>query len=229
MTRYAIYAMPGTGGESEATEARALKAVVDSWYARPDVQDMTVNARRYGFHATLVAPFHLAAAHTEVELIEAVAAFATGREPVLIPGPHPAAMGSFRALRPSGDQSHLNAFAASVVREFDHFRAPLTEADVRRRRAPHLTWRQRELFDRWGYPYVFDEFHFHLTLTDALPAERAAEVDAALARHFAGVACIDVPLTGLTISVEPEPGAAFELLAVLPFVHVTTSPALETA
>ncbi|TFD45952.1 DUF1045 domain-containing protein [Cryobacterium frigoriphilum] len=229
MKRYAIYAVPGTGGEHDSAEARALKSVVDSWYARPDLQDLTVSTRRYGFHATLVAPFHLAGAHTEGDLIEAVQAFTNGRDPVVIPAPHPAAMGSFRALRAGGDQSELNEFAASVVREFDHFRAPLSEADVHRRRAPHLTWRQRELFDRWGYPYVFDEFTFHLTLTDALPAERTVEVDAALAQHFAGVAGVDVPLTGLTISVEPEPGAAFEVLAVSPFVHpLAHSFALET-
>ena len=102
----------------------------------------------------------------------------------------------------------------------------MNEADVRRRRVERLTPRQRELFDRWGYPYVFDEFHFHLTLTDSLPAERTAEVDAASAQHFAGVAGVDVPLTGITISVEPQPGAAFEILSVYPFAHRF---ALETA
>ena len=228
MKRYAIYAVPGVG-ENDAAEALALGAVVDSWYARDDLQDVTVAARRYGFHATLVAPFHLAPAHSEAELVAAAQAFAAGLTPVVIPAPRPAAMGSFRALRPSGDQHELNELAASVVRRFDGFRAPLSEADVRRRRAPHLTWRQRELFDRWGYPYVFDEFNFHLTLTDELPAERTAEVDAALAQHFAGVAGVDVPLTGITISVEPEPGAAFEILAVSPFVHpFAHSFALET-
>ena len=218
MRRYAIYAVPGVG-ENDAPEARRLKALVDTWYARDDLQDLTIAARRYGFHATLVAPFHLAARHTEAELLAAVEAFAAGRAPVMIPGPRPAAMGSFRVLFPSGDQDGLNALAESIVREFDGFRAPLSKADAHRRRTPHLTSRQRELLDRWGYPYVLDEFHFHLTLTDSVPADRAAHVDAAAAQHFADVAGVDVPLSGITISVEPEPGAAFEILAVRPLAH----------
>lgn len=216
MKRYALYAVPGVD-ETDTAEALQLKAVVDAWFAREDLQDLTVDARRYGFHATLVAPFYLAAAHTEVELVAAVEAFASGQTPVTIPGLRPAAMGGFRVLRPSGDQTGLNTLAASVVRQFDDFRAPLGEADVRRRRVDRLTPRQRDLFDRWGYPYVLDEFHFHLTLTDALTADRAAAVDAAALQHFAGVAGIDVPLSGITISVQPEPGAAFEILAVSPF------------
>ena len=236
MRRYAIYAVPGAGND-DAAEALALKATVDAWYARDDLQSLTVNTRRYGFHATLAAPFHLAAAHTETELLTAAAAFAAEQAPVTIPGPRPAVMGSFRALLPSGEQNALtalnalNALGASVVRKFDGFRAPLTEADVHRRRAAHLTARQRELVDRWGYPYVLDEFRFHLTLTDALPAERAAAIDAAAAQHFAPVAGIDVPLTGITISVEPEPGAAFEIISVHPFAPSLSAPrfALETA
>lgn len=225
MRRYAVYAVPGASA-GDADEAIRLRAAVEAWYLRDELHGLTIDARRYGFHATLLAPFRLAAGHTEAELRAAAEAFAAGRAPVVIPGPRPAAMGGFRALLPNGDQDDLSALAASVVRQFDGFRAPLNEADVRRRRVERLTPRQRELFDRWGYPYVFDEFHFHLTLTDSLPAERTAEVDAALAQHFAGVAGVDVPLTGITISVEPQPGAAFEILSVYPFAHRF---ALETA
>ena len=225
MRRYAIYAVPGVG-ENDAPAALRLKAEVDTWYARDDMRGLAINARRYGFHATLAAPFHLAEGHTEAELLAAAAAFAAGRTSVVIPGPRPAAMGSFRVLLPNGDQDGLNDLSASVVRHFDGFRAPLNEADVLRRRVPRLTPRQRELFDRWGYPYVFDEFHFHLTLTDSLPAKRTAEVDAALAQHFADVAGVNVPLTGITISIEPQPGADFEILSVYSFAHQV---ALETA
>ena len=49
-----------------------------------------------------------------------------------------------------------------------------------------LTPRQRDLLDRWGYPYVMEEFRFHLTLTDRLP-DAEAPVMAALAAHFAPV------------------------------------------
>ena len=218
MRRYAVYGVPGADA-SDVADAVALYAAVQAWYGRAELQSLTVDARRYGFHATLVAPFHLAGNHTEAELLAAVAAFAGRTTPFVIPAIRPAVMGGFRALVPGGDAGPLNALAASVVREFDRFRAPLTEADVLRRRVDRLTDRQRQLLDRWGYPFVLDQFEFHLTLTDIVPAERAAAVDAALALHFAPVTALDVPLTALTISVEPQPGAPFEILAVHPFAH----------
>lgn len=220
MTRYAVYAIPGAA-EGDAREAIRLRDTVETWYARDDVQDITVDARRYGFHATLKAPFRLAAGRTETELRAAADAFAAERAPVVIPAPRPAELGGFRALLPVGDESGLNALAASAVRAFEVFRAPLDDLDVRRRRPEQLTRRQRELFERWGYPYAFDEFRFHLTLTDSVPAARAAAIDAALDEHFADVAGIDVPLTAIAISVEPEPGASFTTLSVHPFATRT--------
>lgn len=216
MTRYAVYAIPGADAAA-APEAIRLRQAVEHWYAADAVQDLTVDARRYGFHATLVAPTRLAAGRTEGELRAAVDAFVAGRSPVVIPAPHPAALDGFRALLPDGDQSELAGLAAAVVRDLDGFRGPLDEAQVRRRRPELLTARQRELLERWGYPYVLDEFRFHLTLTDRVPEDRAAEVDAALAEHFADIAGIDVPLTAIAISVERQPGAPFEILSLHPF------------
>ncbi|WP_035973715.1 DUF1045 domain-containing protein [Bradyrhizobium sp. WSM471] len=38
---------------------------------------------------------------------------------------------------------------------------------------------------RWGYPYVFDRFRFHMTLTDRVPADSQPEVRQALDAVFA--------------------------------------------
>lgn len=225
MKRYAVYAVPGAD-EDDAAEAIRLRAAVEAWYVRDELQHLTIDARRYGFHATLKAPMRLAVGRTEAELRATADAFAAGREPVVIPCPRPAAIGGFRALLPDGDQDGLDALAAAALREFDDFRAPLEEADIRRRRPERLTRRQRELFERWGYPYVLDEFRFHLTLTDPLPVERTSAVDAAIEKHFAAVAGVDVRLTAIAISVEPEPGASFKILSVHPFADRF---ALETA
>jgi 2'-5' RNA ligase len=225
MSRYAVYAIPGAN-DGDAPEALRLRQAVDAWYARDDVQGLTADARRYGFHATLKAPFRLAAGRTEAELRQAADDFAAARNPVMIPRIRAAAIGGFRALLPYGKDPGLDSLAADVVRRFEEFRAPLGEADIRRRRPERLTQRQRELLDRWGYPYVLEEFRFHLTLTDDVPTERAPEIDAALEEHFADVAGVDVPVTSIVISVEPEPGAAFRTLSVHPFIP---SPSLETA
>ena len=102
---------------------------------------------------------------------------------------------------------------------FEPFRAPLTDADIARRRPERLTPRQRELFEQYGYPYVLDEFRFHLTLTDPVPDGSAADVDAALAAHFGAVTGVDVPLRAIALFVERAPGADFEILSIHPFAE----------
>ncbi|GAA3648998.1 DUF1045 domain-containing protein [Microbacterium marinilacus] len=217
MTRYAVYALPGALGDADAPEALRLRAAAEEWYAREEFRDLTAGARRYGFHATLKAPFRLADGTTEAGLRSAADAFAAERAPVTIAAPRVEALGSFRALRPGGDESAIDALAADAVRAFDGFRAAPSPAETARRRPDRMTPRQRELFERWGYPYVLDEFRFHLTLTDPVPVDRAARVDAALADEFAGVAGADVPLLSVALFVEPEPGAPFEVHSVHPF------------
>ncbi|ALO68081.1 hypothetical protein AS189_18280 [Arthrobacter alpinus] len=224
MKRYAVYAVPGINAE-EAAEAILLRTAVDDWYGRPEFGDLTMDAQRYGFHATLKAPFHLAAGRTETQLCAAADAFAAARGPVVIPAPAPTAMGNFRALVPGRDPEGLAALAADALREFEGFRAPLNEGDIRRRRPELMERRERELFEHWGYPYVLDKFLFHFTLTGDVPLERTAEIDVAIKDHFDGVSGVDVPLTAIAISVEPKPGAAFEILSVHPFAAHT---ALET-
>jgi hypothetical protein len=216
-----VYALPGALGDADAREAVRLRAAAEAWFRRDEARGLTVQARRYGFHGTLKAPFRLADGCTESGLRQHADAFAAARPPLLISAPVPRAIGSFRALRPQGDESAIDALAADAVRGFDGFRAPPLASDLARRRPDRMTPRQRELFQRWGYPYVLDEFRFHLTLTDPVPAERGEEVDAALAGHFAGTAGVDVPLLSIALFVEPEPGAPFRLLSVHPFAAPT--------
>ena len=87
-------------------------------------------------------------------------------------------------------------------------------AELARRNPASLTPRQRELLKTWGYPYVLDEFRFHLTLTDRVGDERRPEVERALSDCFAGVLGADVPVDALAVFTEAEPGAPFELHAV---------------
>ncbi|MCL2581729.1 MAG: DUF1045 domain-containing protein [Streptosporangiales bacterium] len=185
MTRYAIYAAPGTGTADPA--AIALRERAERWLGRavsgapvaPGVPDgwdrarvdaITADARRYGFHATLKAPFRLARGRTAAELDAAVARFAAGRAAARIPRLSLACLGAgFYALVPGDDAPGLRALAAETVTAFDAFRAPPTAAETARRHPERLSERQRELLAAWGYPYVLNEFRFHLTLTDPVP------------------------------------------------------------
>jgi len=91
----------------------------------------------------------------------------------------------FVALTPVGCEAALLDLGAAVVEATNGLRAPLTEAEIARRRPDQLTPRQRALLDRWGYPHVMEEFRFHLTLTDQL--ERPEPVRTVLEVFFTPV------------------------------------------
>jgi hypothetical protein len=151
--------------------------------AHPDVGDLDVAAitatpRKYGLHGTLKAPFRL---QGSIEALQDTAArFAQTQAPVPLHHMTLRHDSGFVALRPMGEVTALNGFASDIVRAFDPHRAPLSEADIARRRQSKLSPRQdRQMLD-WGYPFIFDDFHFHLTLSGRLDAQVGAEVIAAL-------------------------------------------------
>jgi uncharacterized protein DUF1045 len=67
---------------------------------------------------------------------------------------------------------------------FDRFRRPLTSHEREQRLGAGLSERQIENLDRWGYPYVFEHFRFHLTLTGPIDADRRGSVLALLQARF---------------------------------------------
>ncbi len=188
--RYAVYALP-EGPLAEAAQAwlgwdAALgRALPHPAVALPrPLAELTEAPRRYGFHGTLKAPFRLAAGVDEPALGWAVAALSQRLVPARAPGLRLARLGGFLALVPLGDGADLSDLAQRVVEALDAFRAPLTEAEIARRRPERLTARQRVLLHRWGYPYVAEEFRFHLTLTGDLPEAELDAVEAVLASYL---------------------------------------------
>lgn len=139
----------------------------------PDRDALTERPRKYGFHGTLKPPFALADSHDAHALRPALRDFCAGRAPVTLAGVELAQLGRFLALVPTGDTTALDALAADTVRSFDRFRAPMSADEIARRRTRHLSPRQEELLQRWGYPYVMEAFRFHLTLTGKLPKAQA--------------------------------------------------------
>ena len=90
-------------------------------------------------------------------------------------------LAGFLALRPGTACDDLDRLAADCVRGFDHLRAPSLEADLARLRGLGLTANQEAMQVAWGYPFVFDEFRFHITLTDRLEAAERQRAHQALA------------------------------------------------
>ena len=196
--RYAIYYLPAPGsaldrfgatllgydvftGTEPAFPAEMLRAV-------PDWAEVTADPRKYGFHATLKAPIALAAGQSEAELLWACATFAETPRAIPTIAPVVRSIGSFIALVPSQPSDELMQLATDCVRSFDSFRAPLTPEDRARRKPARLTPRQVEYLDHWGYPYVFEEFRFHMTLTGSVDLARHDELLGLLRAQFDALA-----------------------------------------
>lgn len=173
--------------------------------------NLTQSANRYGFHATLKAPMALAPDLDVQALREALAAFATRHQPIDLGRPRLAPLAGFLALQVEPNEA-LQDFAAHVVEDFDPFRAPMSVKDRAARASKGLSERQLELLDAYGYPYVFEEFRFHMTLTDRLDENDAADIGAAAATWFGPVLDEPLLLDRLTLFHEAESGKPFRRL-----------------
>ncbi len=222
-TRYALYFAPppesalarlgaswlgrdaSTGTVEQATPALAG--------CRP-LPELTAAPRRYGLHGTLKAPMRLAPGCNADDLIETAAAWAARRGPVDLGRLQLAALGPFLALVPRQQPPALERFAADLVRDFDRFRAPPTPAELARRQRHPLSPRQTELLEAWGYPYVMEEFRFHITLSDALDDAERPIVQAAAEAHLAPALEGAEVMRDLAVFAEDE-GGTFHLLTRL--------------
>ncbi|HXZ02429.1 MAG TPA: DUF1045 domain-containing protein [Stellaceae bacterium] len=219
--RYAIYwAPPGDCtlshlgaawlGRDAATDRRLDRPAIDG-FSEEALAAITAEPRRYGLHATLKPPFRLAQGRSAAELEAALARFAAQRSPVALPALRLKRIGRFIALAPRAREAAIDALAAAAVEAFDGFRAPADAAELARRRAARLTPAQQANVARWGYPYVMEEFRFHVTLTGPLDDAVAARLEPPLAALFAPAIAAPPAIAEIALFIEPEPGAPFLL------------------
>lgn len=217
--RYAIYYAPEPGALADFTAswlgwdaARGRKVAHPEIAGLPRaVAALTETPRKYGFHGTVKPPFRLTEGTTGAALHAATQVLCADLAPIDLPGIALHRLGNFVALTPTGDQTALAALAARVVEGLDAFRAPPSPAEIARRRPERLTERQRAHLERWGYPYVMQDFQFHLTLTGALPGEEAAQVQTVLSAVLAPLLPRPFRVTSLCLFGQ-EHGGCFHLL-----------------
>ncbi len=166
---------------------------------------LTATPGKYGFHGTIKPPFHLAPGATFPALDGAARAFCAGRAPVIIPALEVCRMSTFVALTPSERSDALADLAGAAVATLDGFRAPASDADLARRRKAGLTDRQDKMLQAWGYPYMMEEFRFHMTLTGR--TDNADAVRTALAAHFAPILPEPFVIDSLALMGEAVDGA----------------------
>lgn len=213
--RYAIYYAPA--------ESSALHRLGSSWLGwdacagrsvpHPDLDalpvplsEMTEAPRKYGLHGTLKPPFRLKAS-ASVSTVETILRDSICTQPALrLPDWTLSRIGRFLALTPSEPCPVLTAFAASCVQALDHVREPAGEAELTRRRAAGLTCAQEKNLTRWGYPYVMEEFRFHVTLTGRLGDDHLSAVEATLADYIAPALVGPVRMTDVALFGEAGDG-----------------------
>lgn len=189
--RYAIYHLPdGPLGDwgSAWLGWDARRGIAPD---RPDVPDLPGDAaaltavpRRYGFHATLKAPFRLRDGHDLDDLARRTEMICDRLTAFSLELSLHSDWG-FVTLRPSRQPPELLALEQALVTRLDDLRAPLTPAEIDRRKPDQLSPSARAHLENWGYPFVLEQFTYHLTLSDALPAPQADGLALALAPRLA--------------------------------------------
>ncbi len=173
---------------------------------------VTESPRRYGFHATLKPLFRLAEGSQCEDLQAALHKFADRHRGFEAPRLHLARLGRFLALTLSKRSEEFDSLAADCVGEFDRFRAAAGGHEQAERLAGARTEREREHVLRWGYPYVFDTWKFHMTLTCSLAPESLQFFERYLGRRFEPVCESPFLVDSICLFREPCPGGRFQLL-----------------
>ncbi len=228
--RYAIYFAPAADS--------ALWRFATSWLGRdpeagidikqPEIAGLpaetlarvTSSPRRYGFHGTLKPPFRLAQGADPDGLRGELSTFAADRTAFDLPPLRVSALDGFLALTPTHVSKDLDDLAADCVRAFDAFRAPPDEDELARRRAHGLNDRQATHLARWGYPYVLDQFRFHMTLSERLDEGLRETVQRILEREAAPALAAPVRIDSFALFHEPAQGAQFRLIARFAFADL---------
>lgn len=221
-SRYGIYFSPKPGARLHALGSQWLgRDAVTGDTLDPELPDSltrdewsraTTSPRRYGFHATLKPPFRLAEGMALEDLQLALRKFAASHQSFEAPSLCVAPLGRFLALILTEPSDTFSELAADSVSEFERFRAPATEEELSQRLRDSLSAREREHVLRWGYPYVFDTWKFHMSLTGSLPPESLPPLALRLRERFAQVSEQPLLVDSVCIFHEPFPGAPFRLV-----------------
>ncbi|UOA28638.1 DUF1045 domain-containing protein [Pseudosulfitobacter sp. DSM 107133] len=220
--RYAIYvtadpdsALARFGAAWLGWDSATGQPVAQPEVAGLDMPAITAAPHPYGFHGTVKPPFRLSDGTTPDALLADLTALCANLPAVTLAGLELARLGGFFALVPQGDSPALADMAAQVVQGLDSHRAPPTGAEMEKRRAARLNPQQEAHLQRWGYPYVMDQFRYHMTLTGRLDADTRETAKTALTTRIAALPLSPFSIDALTLLGQDDAGR-FHQIARLP-------------
>ena len=232
--RYAIYYTPA--------EDHALTMLGSEWLGRDvytgdkirrrefpgmsddDIDRLTNSPSHYGFHATMKAPFKLREGRTEAQLIKLLGRFAR-QQPAFDVRLAVRPLGQFLALRLTEHSDAMRALHDACVKDFDGFRAALSYDDIKRRRKADLSPEQDARMLEWGYPYIFEDFRWHMTLSSRIVSDATRERVLALLKDMFQPALIDPHrVDGVALYRQVDRSTPFRVIARSSFPALADQP-----
>ena len=217
--RYAIYYVPDAESALYrfGTALLGYDALNAHNVAQPDAlveaiprwREFTDDPRKYGFHATLKAPFRLSSRASETDLVAAFEEFSGKQRAIAVIRPLARLLRNFVAIVNDAPNGDLAKLADDCVTAFEVFRAPLTPQDRERRLKSPLNSNQIEMLDRWGYPYVFEEFFFHMRLTGRIESALGEQTLEVIAAQFSKLGQQSLAIDRLALLRQDHPSAKF--------------------
>jgi hypothetical protein len=181
----------------------------------------TAVPRRYGFMGPLKAPFRLADDMSEAALLRELMRFSGTVAPFEIPKLEVARLSGALGLVPSAPSQQMHFLAASLVQAFDHYRAPLTEAEIERIDPDGLSATQFANLHRWGHPHVMDEFRFQMMLTGTVSPTDIQRIERVLRDFFEPVLAAPIPVCNIALMMEDGSGGPFRVHSLHPMGKVS--------
>ena len=232
--RYAIYYAPpaddplwALGSEwlgRDAYTGENLTQPDDPNFAIGDMDRLTSSPSHYGFHATMKAPFELKAGETEANLLDRLEAFSKSQSAFDV-GLAVKPLGQFLALQLTSNVEAMRALHEACVKSFDRFRAPLTQSDLERRRKADLSPEQDARLLEWGYPYIFDEFRWHMTLSNRIVSDSTrSKMLNLLTEYFSPVIAKSHRVDGIAVYRQVDRCAPFNIIERAVFPALVEQP-----
>jgi putative phosphonate metabolism protein len=174
-----------------------------------DIPNLTDEPALYGLHATLKPPMRLAPGTRYEDFAAAVSEMAASLSAFALPPLAVENLDGFLALREQHPSRDLQALADSAVATLDGFRQQPEAAELARRRRHGLTEAEDMMLERWGYPYVFQLWRFHITLSRRLDAGEMARVKPIADAYFAAALAYPRRLSSLAVFTQRAAGEPF--------------------
>lgn len=219
--RYALYFAPAEDsalwrvgsawlGRDARTEASLPQPKIEGIPA-DRLRALTASARHYGLHATLKSPMRLADGVRAELLTDAMRTLAAATGAFMLPALVVDTLSGFIALRTVHSSAALQQLADDCVAQLDRFRRASDAVELAQRRSAGLSPRQETLLTRFGYPYVMDEWRFHITLTERVAGAERDLLLAWLTQHFAAALAQPLRCEDLCLFVQDSAAQPFLL------------------